>query len=333
MASARVEEKRLFRESACCTGSTERQSQAFALASDRLATAGLAAASQSSGTLPSMAGFGAERVNDQQGKPSDSNGPAPQRSSELEGRVALVTGGSRGIGRACVRHLAAAGADVVVNFRSSQDEAAAVAEEVTALGRRAIAVRADVSDQGEIAAMVDAVVSHMGRLDIVVSNAAAGGFRTATAMPPAHLEAILRTNAGALAWLAKAAAEALGSHQHNGKIVAISSHGSQWAVPHYAAIGASKAALESLARSLAWELGPGGVNVNVVLPGIVATEAIATMPGMDQMLAAAGERMLTPRRRLHPNDVAAAVRFLCSDAADLVQGHTLVLDGGITIQV
>ena len=254
--------------------------------------------------------------------------------TDLAGRVALVTGASRGIGRATALALAEAGADVIVNFRSSEAGATETAEAVTELGRQALVVRADVSEQKEAAAMVEAIADRMGRLDIVVSNAAAGGFRPATAMTPAHLESTLRTNTGALAWLAQAAAGHLAAHDdHQGKLVAISSHGSQWAVPNYAAIGASKAALESLARSLAWELGPKGVNVNVVLPGIVATEAIQTMPGVEGMLDAAGDRMLTPRRRIQPADVAQAVRFLCSDAADLVQGHVLVVDGGVSIQV
>lgn len=260
-------------------------------------------------------------------------------STPLTGRVALVTGGSRGIGRACALALADAGADVVVNFRSSQDAARSVAEEVASRGVRSLAVRADVSEQSEVAAMIDVVADRLGRLDIVVSNAAAGGFRPATKMTPAHLEATLRTNTASLAWLAQAAAPHLKAHQseggdgHYGKIVAISSHGSQWAVPNYAAVGASKAALESLARSLAWELGRDGINVNVVLPGIVATEAIATMPGVEGLLDAAGDRMLTPVRRIQPADVAEVVRFLCTDAANLIQGHTLVVDGGVSIQV
>ena len=235
--------------------------------------------------------------------------------------------------------MAEAGADVVVNFRASRDDAAAVAEQVADYGRRSLAVRADVSQQTDVAAMVDAVVERLGQLDIVVSNAAAGGFRPATKMTPAHLESTLRTNTGSLAWLAQAAAPHLkatgdsGERGRNGKLVAISSHGSQWAVPNYAAVGASKAALESLARSLAWELGRDGINVNVVLPGIVATEAIQTMPGVEGMLDAAGDRMLTPQRRIKPEDVARVVRFLCSDEADLIQGHTLVVDGGVSVQV
>ena len=262
-----------------------------------------------------------------------------EASTNLTGRVALVTGGSRGIGRACALALADAGADVVVNFRSSQDAARRVAEEITSRGVRSLAVRANVSEQSEVAALVDVVADRLGRLDIVVSNAAAGGFRPATKMTPAHLESTLRTNTASLAWLAQAAAPHLKAHRsdddggHNGKIVAISSHGSQWAVPNYAAVGASKAALESLARSLAWELGRDGINVNVVLPGIVATEAIATMPGVDGLLDAAGDRMLTPVRRIQPDDVAQVVRFLCTDAANLIQGHTLVVDGGVSIQV
>ena len=252
---------------------------------------------------------------------------------DLSGRRALVTGASRGIGAACAVALAEAGADVVVNFRQSQDEATAVAGRIGDLGRRAIAVRADVSEREDVRGLVRIAAEQLGGLDIVVSNAAAGGFRPATEMTPAHLESIVRANAAPLAWLAQDAAEHLAAGPHAGKLVAVSSHGSRWAVPNYAAVGASKAALESIARSLALELGPRGVNVNVVLPGIVATEAVKSMPGVEGLLDGAGERMMTARRRIEPRDVAGAVAFLCSPLADMVQGETLIVDGGVSVRV
>ena len=254
---------------------------------------------------------------------------------DLSGRVALVTGGSRGIGRATALTLARAGADVAVNFRSSEREAREVAEAVLAMGRRAAAVRADVSQRDDVKALVDAVATHFGRLDAVVSNAAAGGFRPASQVTPAHLESVIRANAAPLTWLAQDATEHLADQSDGrcGKVVAVSSHGSRWAVPNYAAIGASKAALESLARSLALELGPRGINVNVVLPGIVATEAVKSMPGVEGIFEGAADRMMTARRRIQPDDVAGAVAFLCSPLSDMIQGETLVVDGGVSVRV
>lgn len=252
---------------------------------------------------------------------------------DLTGQVAIVTGSSRGIGRACALRLAECGADVVVNFRSSEAGAKEVAAAVRALGRQALAVRADVSEQEDVKAMVDAVVDRFGRLDIIVSNAAAGGFRPASEITPAHLNAIINANAAPLVWLAQAATDAMASSETGGRIVAISSHGSQWAVHNYAAIGASKATLESLMRHLVLELGPKGININTVLPGVVATEAVQTMPDIAGVIKSAGERMLTRKRHIDPADVANIVAFLASPQAQLIQGQTIVVDGGITIQV
>lgn len=251
---------------------------------------------------------------------------------DLSGQVALVTGASRGIGRASALRLAECGADVIVNFRNSEAAAKEVAATVRSLGKNALAVRADVSEQDDVNAMVDAVVERFGRLDIIVSNAAAGGFRPPSAITPAHLTSIINANAAPLIWLTQAAAKTMTASETGGRIVAISSHGSQWAVPNYAAVGASKAALESLMRHLVLEYGPQGISINTVLPGVVATEAVQTMPGVEQVIRMAGDRMLTRGRRIEPDDVAAAVAFLASPAARLIQGQTLILDGGITIQ-
>jgi len=250
----------------------------------------------------------------------------------------LVTGASRGIGRACALRLAQCGADVAVNFLTSQGPSTEVVRQIQALGRRSIAVRADVSEREDVLAMVDVVTERFGGLDIVVSNVAAGGFRGASELTPAALEATLRTNAGAVVWLAQAAAESLAASAKDGKpshgkLVAISSHGSMWAVPSYAAIGASKAALESLIRHLALEYGPRGINFNCVLPGIVATDAVLSMPDVDNLMKAAQDRMMIGERRLGTDDVADVVAFLASPMSDLIQGQTIVVDGGVSIRV
>jgi enoyl-[acyl-carrier protein] reductase III len=251
---------------------------------------------------------------------------------DLRGKRALVTGASRGIGRACALRLAQCGADVAVNFLTSPGPANDVAQQIQSLGRRAVAVRADVSDRDDVVAMVDAVAEQLGGLDIIISNVAAGGFRTTAELTPAALDATFRSNAAPVVWLVQAAVRLLAASQSHGKLIAVSSHGSMWAVPHYAAIGASKAALESLIRHLALEHGDKGINFNCVLPGIVATDAVATMPGLDAVLAAAQQRAMVGSRRLQPEDVANVVAFLASPLSDLIQAQTVIVDAGVCVR-
>ncbi|MCA9077840.1 MAG: SDR family oxidoreductase [Planctomycetaceae bacterium] len=251
---------------------------------------------------------------------------------DLTGRVALVTGASRGIGRACAERLAACGADVVVNFLNSRDKAAEVVESVQSTGRTGVAVRADVSEPDDVRALADFVGERFGRLDIVVSNAAAGGFRPLLELSPANWEATMRSNAAPLIWLMQAAAPLL-TQQPRSSVVAISSHGSTWAVPNYGAIGASKASLEALVRQFAYELGPQGINFNAVMPGIVDTAAIRTMPGVETILNAVKDRLLIKGDNITPPDVAGIVAFLASEHAAYIQGQTIIADGGVSLHV
>lgn len=252
---------------------------------------------------------------------------------QLDGKVALVTGASRGIGRACALQLARLGADIAVNYLISREEAVAVAKEIQQLGRNVLVVRADVAKPEDVRAMVDAVAERFNGLDIIVSNAAAGGFRPASELTLPNMEAVLRTNAIPVVTLTQSAIGLLTQHASHGKVIAVSSHGSRWAVPNYAAIGASKAALESYVRHLALELGPQGINFNCVLPGIVATDAVRTMPDVEQTIEAATTRMMIPPRELSPEHVAGVVAFLASEQSDFIQGQTLVVDGGISVRV
>ncbi len=251
----------------------------------------------------------------------------------LNGKVALVTGASQGIGRACAETLAASGAAVVVNFLKSQDAAMDVVNQIQGQGGRAIAVRADVSERDDVQAMIDVISEHFGKLDIVVSNAAAGGFRPLTEVTPAGFDSILRMNAAPLLWLTQAALPLFKSSPDISRVIAISSHGSIRGIANYGLIGTSKAALESLVRHLAFELGQSGVNFNAVMPGIVETAAIKTLPGSAGMLASVREQILVRDRMLQPSDVANTVLFLSSPLSDLIQGHVIVVDGGISIRV
>jgi enoyl-[acyl-carrier protein] reductase III len=252
---------------------------------------------------------------------------------DLNGKVALVTGSSRGIGRACALRLAEAGADVVINFVTSGKEAEQVAEQISALGRRAACVRADVSQEEDVEEMISFVRDQFGRLDVLVHNAATGGFRPLESTTTRHFDAAMHTNVLSLVYLLKQSASMLESDQRRGKVIVLSSHGTHMALPMYGLIGSSKAALVSLARHWALELGDRGVNVNIVEAGLVETDSTRRLPGAAQMFAGREQKTMTGSRMLEATDVADAVLFLASPLSDLIQGQTLVVDGGAAIHV
>ncbi len=247
---------------------------------------------------------------------------------DLSGKVALVTGASRGIGRACAVRLAEAGADVIVNYVTSQTQAQEVAQEIQRLGRRAATVKADISEYEDVGAMIEFIHKKFERLDVLISNAASGGFRSLLDANARHFEATMNTNVRALLNLAQAALPLLKQTNGRSKIVALSSHGSWRALPAYGLIGASKAALESLVRHLAMELGPHGINVNTVLAGLVETDATRNIPNAEAMFEVVRQKRMVGERTLTAEDVADAVIFLASSRSDLIQGQTLVVDGG-----
>lgn len=253
--------------------------------------------------------------------------------TSLAGRVALITGGSRGIGRAAALKFAEAGADVIINFATSQTAAKDTADRIAGLGRRAATIKADVSEPEDIASMVEFIGNEFGRLDILVSNAASGGFRPLMEATPKHFAATMNTNVQALMLLSQAALPLMqpGSDRaadYRRKILALSSHGSHLALPNYGLIGASKAALESMARHLALELGNQGINVNVVLAGLVASDSTKGLPDAEAMFQAVDARRLVSGRALTADDVADALLFLAGPESDLIQGQTVVIDGG-----
>lgn len=250
---------------------------------------------------------------------------------DLSGQVALVTGSSRGIGRATAIKLAAAGADVIINYvasRTAADEAAAEAQQQ---GRRIAVVKADVSEAEDVSAMIDFVRREFGRLDVLVSNAATGGFRPLLATTPGHLEAAFRVNVHPLLLLVQSALPLLERAEGRAKVIALSSHGSHRALPAYGTIGATKAALESLSRHLALELGARGINFNIVQAGLVETDSFLQMPNRERLREARRARSLVGERVLTADDVADTVLYLASPLSDLVQGQTLVVDGGAAV--
>jgi enoyl-[acyl-carrier protein] reductase III len=245
----------------------------------------------------------------------------------LAGKIAFITGGSRGIGRATALKLAGAGCDVAMIYHNSHDEAEAVCAAIRALGRRAMAVQADVSDPSSIAEAFTAFREQFDHVDIVVSNAALGVLRPAMELTLKHWRRCLETNALALNLLAQQAVPLM---SNGGRIIGISSLGASRAIPQYAFIGASKAAMEALVRSLAQELGPQGIRVNTVSAGVVDTDALKYFPNREQLLEEYAKR--TPAgHTLSPEQVADAVYLLCLPEADMINGHTLVVDGGYCI--
>src|SRR5436305_9430811 len=215
----------------------------------------------------------------------------------LAGKVALVTGASRGIGRAIARKLASAGCDVAVNYYNSASEAEALCTEIRGSGQRACALQASVGIPESVDEMFAELRKHFDRLDVVVSNAASGVLKPAMEMTLKHWRWCMETNALALNLLAQRAVPIM---PPGGRIIALSSLGASRAMPNYGFIGASKAALESLVRALAQELGSKHIRVNTVSAGVVDTDALRYFPNREELLADFARRtpagpVLTPR--------------------------------------
>jgi enoyl-[acyl-carrier protein] reductase III len=240
----------------------------------------------------------------------------------FSGASVLVTGGSRGIGKAIALRFAALGADrVAIGYLRSDAAAEQTAEELRALGTEPVLVRGNVSSQ-----RVQDEVAGLGPLDVLVHNAATGVIRPALETEDKHWDWTLGANARALLTLARVAAPQM---PEGSSIVGISSLGSQRVLENYTLVGTSKAALEALVRYLAVELAPRGIRVNAVSAGVVETGALDHFPNREAMLEQGARNPVG--RLVSPEDVAAAVAFLCSPEADMIRGQTLVVDGGYSL--
>lgn len=246
---------------------------------------------------------------------------------DLSGKKALVTGASRGIGRGIALALARQGADVAVNYRSKEAEAQVVVEEIKKLGREAFAVQADVSKKAEVERMFAEVKNRWGKLDILVNNAGIVFFTPFEEMPEEQWDAVLDTNLKGQFLCAQEAVRLMGP---GGKIINIASIASGGVgigfhqIAHYTA---SKGGVVALTENLALDLGPKGINVNAVAPGVIETDMTKGL--MTDEKTKAGLLARIPKGRFgKPEDIGAAVAFLASDEADYITGTVLYVDGG-----
>ena len=247
-------------------------------------------------------------------------------SKKLEGKVAVVTGASKGIGAEIARQLAADGAAVVVNYASSKAGADKVVAEITAKGGKAVAVKADVANPADITALFAETKKQFGRLDVLVNNAGIYEFSPLENVSPEHFHKQFNLNVLGLILSTQEAVRHFGPK--GGSVVNISSVVATAALPYAAVYSATKAAVDAVTRSLATELGPKGVRVNSVNPGMVETEGTHSQ-GITESDFRKQVEAATPLGRIgRVDDIAPAVVFLASDDAKWITGQALHISGG-----
>lgn len=249
----------------------------------------------------------------------------------LQGKVALVTGSSRGIGKGIALALAAQGCAVAVNYVRKRADAEATVAEIEALGARACALKAHVGEEAEMRRLVDDAAAALGGLDIFVANAASGVLRPVLELESKAWDWTLNINARSILVGAQAAVPHMRTKGW-GRIIAVSSIGSRRVYTNYAAVGVSKAAIESVMRYLAVELAPEAILCNTLSPGIVITGALDHFPNKDDMIGHALAN--TPTQRLAtPEDVGRVAAWLCTDDAAMIVGQVIEIDGGYSLVV
>ena len=248
---------------------------------------------------------------------------------ELEGKRALITGGTRGLGKATALGFARAGCKLALNYRRDEQSAAATLAEVRALSPESILVKADLEHEEQVRAMVARAADEFGALDIFVANAAATAFKPLLQTKPHNLSRTFNLSLGSFV----AASQELSRVMvDGGRIAVVSGFDSVRYMEGHGALGAAKAGLESLVRYLAFELGPRGITVNGINTGVFDTESSRLYFGEDFPRAAQAAIERSALRRLpRIEEIAAVIQFLCSPAASFVTGQTIMVDGGLTL--
>jgi enoyl-[acyl-carrier protein] reductase III len=245
-------------------------------------------------------------------------------------RFALITGGSRGIGRATALRMAEHGTNVAFCFFSNRTKAAETAEEIEARGVRALPIRANLGNEEHIERMFDTIQEEFGALDILVANAATGVLRPTLEVSNKEWDRVMHINLRSLFHCTKRAVPLM-EGRPNSRIVTLTSMGSTRTIENYAAVGTSKAAIESLTRYLAVELKPKGITVNAVCAGIIDTDSLKLFPTRGEMLQHCKEH--TPGGKVGtPEDIAKVICLLCSPESEWIVGQTIVADGGYALK-
>ncbi|WP_202080978.1 enoyl-[acyl-carrier-protein] reductase FabL [Caldalkalibacillus salinus] len=248
---------------------------------------------------------------------------------KLTKKVALVTGGSRGIGKTIALALADRGYNIIINYLRNKKAAEETQQELAAKGVETLVVKCNVGDVSKIKQMFKAIDDRFGRLDILVNNAASGVLRPVMELEENHWDWTMNINAKSLLFAAQEAAKLM-EKNGGGRIVSLSSIGSIRVLENYTTVGVSKAALEALTRYLSVELASRNIVVNAVSGGAVDTDALKHFPNREDILAEAQEK--TPAGRMvEPDDLAKAAIFLLSDDAHMIRGQTLIVDGGMSL--
>jgi enoyl-[acyl-carrier protein] reductase III len=252
------------------------------------------------------------------------------RCNEGRERFALITGGSRGIGRATALRFAEHGTHVAFCYFTSRDKAAETAREIEERGVRALPIRANMGNEEHIDKMFDLVEKEFGALDILVANAATGVLRPTLDVTNKEWDRVMHINLRSLFHCAKRAVPLM-EGRPDCRIVTLTSMGSARTIENYAAVGTSKAAIESLTRYLAVELKPKGITVNAVCAGIIDTDSLKLFPTHDQMIEHC--RLHTPGGKVGtPEDIAKVICLLCSPEAEWIVGQTIIADGGYALK-
>ena len=247
-------------------------------------------------------------------------------SGKLKGKVALVTGASKGIGASIAKHLAAEGASVVVNYSSSKEGADRVVKEITGMGGKAIAVQANVSKQADIDRLVAETKRAFGKLDILVNNAGIYEFAPLEQITEDHFHRHFNLNVLGLLLVTQAALKLFG--KEGGSIINISSIASTFTPANGAVYSGSKAAVDAITKSLSKELGPRKIRVNAINPGMVVTEGVQSA-GIDQSDLRTHIEAQTPLGRIgQPEDVATAAVYFASPDSSWITGESMIIAGG-----
>ena len=248
----------------------------------------------------------------------------------FKGKKVLITGSSRGIGRATALAFAKEGADVAIHYRRDEEAALATAEEAREFGGQVLLCKAELESSAEIDAMFDTVASKWGALDVFMANAAATAFKPIMETKDYHIDRTYQVVVKSVLHAVQRAVPLMEGRP--GRIITVSSLGSLFTLPNYSTIGSAKAALESLTRYLAAELGAKGITSNVISPGVVETDSVKfyAKERFDAFKQNVTRR--TPLGRLtQPEDVSGVALFLASEAASFITGQVISVDGGLTL--